>query len=114
MVALIDHMPVNVSLRNGNAGSSFRICEFLKTTLDLLEESKIQIGRVVSDASGYNKKAMDMLDDRGIKFNIRWKFNTTMNFKTVITNWEDWRHTEIETANHIWKCEIANFPYHED
>ena len=112
MVSLIGNMPVYISLRNGDAGARFQLYECLKNTLDLLDESKIRIGRVVSDAAGYNKMAMDMLDSRGIKFNIRWTYNKKMAiFRERLLRWEDWRPTEIETANYFWNCEIADIPY---
>jgi hypothetical protein len=112
MVALIGDLPVNISLRNGNSGSRFRFYEFLENTLKLLEESKISVGRLVSDAAGYNKRALLLLDKKGIKFNIRFHFNKKMAvFKKKLADPKYWRKTEIETANHIWQCDIADIPY---
>jgi hypothetical protein len=112
MVSLIGHLPVYISLRNGNAAPGFQFYETVVNTLSLLEEQKIRIGRVVSDSAGYNKNAMELLDKKGIKFNIRFHYNKKMaRFNQVLLSDKIWRETEIETANHIWKCGIADIPY---
>ncbi|OFY87045.1 MAG: hypothetical protein A3F72_17735 [Bacteroidetes bacterium RIFCSPLOWO2_12_FULL_35_15] len=112
MVCLIKELPVYISMRNGDAGARFQFKECLENCLNLLDESKIKIGRVISDAAGYNKEAFEMLDSRGIKFNVRFPFTKKMEtFKKELKKCNTWRKTEIETANFFWNCEIADIPY---
>lgn len=112
MVCLIGDLPVFISMRNGNAAASFQIKQCLQNCLTLLEESKIKVGRVISDAAGYNKDTFEMLDARGIKFNVRFPFTKKMEtFKSQLKKCDNWRKTEIETANFFWDCEIADIPY---
>lgn len=112
MICLIGDMPVFVSMRNGDANARLNIHKCLSDCLGLLDESKIKIGRVISDAAGYNKKAMAMLDERGIIFNMRFPHMKMMKtFNMLLRNHEDWRETKIETANFTWNCEIADIPY---
>ena len=112
LVCLIGDLPVFISNRNGDAGASFRLSESLENCLNLLDESKIRIGRVVSDAAGYNLKTMTMLDNRGIKFNIRFRYNKKMHaFNEKLSNCKSWKKTEIKTANHVWDCEVADIPH---
>lgn len=112
MVCLIEDKPVFVSMRDGYAGSRYMLNECLNDTLALLDKSKVKVGRVISDAAGYNKQAVLMLDKRGIKFNIRFIYRESMSeFRERITRYDNWRKTEIRTANLIWDCEIAEFDY---
>ncbi|MGQ0828920.1 MAG: transposase [Bacteroidota bacterium] len=112
MVCLIGDLPVFISMRNGNAAPSFQIKQCLENCLNLLEESKIRIGRVISDAAGYNKEVFEMLDAKGIKFNVRFPFQRKMEtFKVELKKCNTWRKTQIETANFFWDCEIADIPY---
>lgn len=112
MVCLVGDLPVYISMRNGDASSRFKFHECLKNCLDLMDESKIKIGRVISDAAGYNKESFEMLDSKGIKFNIRFPFQKKMEtFKTILKQHNNWKPTEIETANFFWKCEVADIPY---
>lgn len=111
MVCLIGDLPVFISLRPGDANARFMLDESLKTCLDLLAESNIRIGRVVSDAAGYTKAITEMLEARGIKFVMRFPVSGPMHaFKASLQN-GDWRKTEIVTAENIWSCEIADIPY---
>jgi len=112
MVCLIGNLPVFISMRNASASPSFKIHNCVENCLRLLDESKIKIGRVVSDAAGFNKVLMAMLDNRGIKFNIRFIYQKRMHdFNSIIKNCTTWKRTEIETANHFWDCEIADISY---
>lgn len=112
MVCLIGDHPVFISMRNGDAGAKFQFKECLEQTLDLAKESKIDIRRIVSDAAGYIKEALEMIDSRGIKFNIRFPFTKKMEtFKKQLKESNTWRKTEIETANFFWNCEISDIPY---
>lgn len=112
MVCLIGDLPVFISMRNANAAASFKILECLENSLKLLDESKIKIGRVISDAAGFNKTVMSMLDNRGIKFNIRFSYRKRMiDFNNQIKKCTTWRKTEIETANFFWDCEVADITY---
>lgn len=111
MVCLIGEAPVYISLRKGDAGAQFMYTETLRTCLDLLAEQGIKVGRVISDAAGYNLTAMAMLMERGIKcvmrFPVHWKIE---NFAKILKKGE-FRKTEIQTANDIWNCEIADISY---
>lgn len=112
MICLIGDLPVFISMRSGSAAASFKITECLENSLKLLEESKIKVGRIISDAAGFNKSAMAFIDNKGIKFNMRFKY--TKNMKNLNKQLEDcttWRKTEIETANYFWDCEVADIPY---
>ena len=112
MVCLIGDLPVFFSMRNGDANAKFRFKECLEDCFSLLDRSKIKVGRVISDAAGYHKKALDMLDSKGIKFNVRFPYTSKMEeFKTNLRKSRDWRPTVIETANFYWDCEIADIPY---
>ncbi len=111
MVCLIGDLPVYISNRNGDAGASFRLSECLENCLNLLEESKIRVGMVVSDAAGYNLQAMKMLDAKGIKFNIRFRYNKRSAFNKTLQDCKSWEKAEIKTANHVWDCEIADIPH---
>ncbi len=112
MVCVIGDLPVFISMRNGDAGSRFQILECLQNCLGLLDESKIRVGRVISDAAGYNKEVLEMLDGRGIKFNIRFPYKINMlDFRKKLGECNSWRKTEIATANFRWNCEIADIPY---
>ncbi len=112
MVCLINDFPIFISNRNGDAGSRFQIFECLENCLNILDEQKISIGRVISDSAGYNKKAMAMLNNRGIKFNMRFPHKDNMdNFDQQLITCKTWRQTEIVTANNTWYCEIADIDY---
>jgi hypothetical protein len=112
MVCLIGELPVFISMRNGDAGARFKLPECLGNCLALLDESKIKVGRVISDAAGYNKELFEMLNARNIKFNVRFPYTIKMErFKEQLHKCNNWRKTEIETANYNWKCEIADISY---
>jgi len=112
MVCMIGDLPVYISNRNGDAGSRFQIYECLENCLNILDAQNIRIGRVISDSAGYNKKAMAMLNMRGIKFNMRFPHKDNMgNFDKLLTQCNSWRVTEIKTSNLIWNCEIADIDY---
>lgn len=112
MVCLIGELPVFISMRSGDAGARFQLSNCLSNCIDLLDESKIKVGRVISDAAGYSKEAFEMLDNRGIKFNVRFPYTVKMEtFKNELRKTTSWRKTEIETANFFWDCEIADIPY---
>lgn len=112
MICLIGDLPIFISMRNGDAGARFQIPDCLKNCISLLEESKIKVGRVISDAAGYSKEAFEMLNSKGIKFLVRFPFQVKMEtFKKALSKCDDWRKTEIDTANFNWKCEISSIPY---
>lgn len=112
MVCLIQNLPVFVSMRNGSAGARFQLKECLENCLNLLSESKIKVGLIISDAAGYSKEAFEMIDSKGIKFNVRFPYTVKMEtFKSELKKCSGWRKTEIETANFFWNCEIADIPY---
>lgn len=112
MVCLIGDLPVFFSMRNGDANSKFRFKECLNDSLRLLGESKIKVSRVISDAAGYHRGALDMLDSKGIKFNVRFPYAKNMEtFNTNLRSSKNWRPTVIETANFYWDCDIADIPY---
>ena len=108
LICLIGDLPVYLSMRNGNASAAFMLVECFKNCLQLLEESKIKVGRVVSDAAGFNKELMRVINDKGIKFNMRFPYKRNMHvFNKQIKN-SSWRKTEIETANFFWDCEVTD------
>lgn len=112
MICSIHNMPIYISMRNGNAGAQFQIEECMESCLSLLDASKITIGRVTSDAAGYTKNLMRNLNKRGIKFNIRFPYKKNkLGFNKTLKTCDSWRKTEIKTANHVWKCEIADITY---
>lgn len=112
MICLIGDLPVFISMRNGDAGPRFQLSDCLRNCISILEESKIKIGRVVSDAAGYNKEVFEMLHNKGIKFLVRFPYQIKMvTFKNTLQECDSWRKTEINTANFNWKCEIADIPY---
>jgi hypothetical protein len=112
MIASVAGLPVFISMRNGNAAASFMILECLDNTLKLLEESNIKIGRVTADAAAFNKSVMSLLDNKGIKFNIRFSYQKRMiDFNQQLQSCSTWRKTEIETANYFWDCEVGDFSY---
>lgn len=112
MISLIENTPVFISMRNGDASARFQLTECLKNSLDLCEESDIKIGRLVSDAAGYTKQTLEMLNSRGIKFNIRFPYSKKMEtFNKQLKECNTWRNTEIKTAKNVWCCEIADIPY---
>lgn len=111
MVCLIGELPVYISLRAGDAGARFMLTESLETCLNLLEESKVKVGRVVCDAAGYSRAVTEMLEARGIKFVMRFPVAGGMqSFKESLKS-GNWRQTEIKTAENNWNCEIADIPY---
>lgn len=112
MICLIGDLPVFISMRNGDAASRFQIPECIKNCISILEESKIKVGRVISDAAGYSKEAFEMLNNKGIKFLVRFPYTVKMEtFKIELSKCNSWRKTEIDTANFNWQCEIADIPY---
>jgi hypothetical protein len=112
MICMIGDLPVYMSNRNGDAGSRFQIYECLENCLKTLDEEGIRIGRVISDSAGYNKKAIAMMNSRGIKFNMRFPHKDNMgNFDKLLSECDAWRTTEIKTSNLIWDCEIADIDY---
>lgn len=112
MICLIGDLPVFISMRNGTASSGFQLKQCLENCLNLLDESRIKVGRVISDAAGYHKDTFEMLEARGIKFNVRFPFHKKMEtFKKELQKCNRWRKTEIETVNTFWSCEIADIPY---
>jgi hypothetical protein len=112
MACLINELPVFISMRDGYANSHFEFNDCLKNCLTLMKESKIKIGRVISDSAGYNKEAFEMLHSKGIKFLVRFPFQSKMeNFKAGLKACSNWRKTEIATANFNWVCEVGDVPY---
>lgn len=112
MVCLIDELPVFISMRDGYANSTFEYNNCLQNSLKLLEESKVKIGRVISDAAGYNKEAFEMLNSKGIKFIVRFPYRSKMEtFNSALRNCSNWRKTEITTANFNWVCEVGDVSY---
>jgi hypothetical protein len=112
MICLIGDLPVFISMRSGDANSRLHIHKCLSDCLEVLDDSNIRIGRVISDAAGYNKDAMKMLDDRGIIFNMRFPHQKMMKtFNRQLSRQDGWRETRIGTANFRWDCEIADIPY---
>ncbi|MCW3072754.1 MAG: hypothetical protein JWO44_2644 [Bacteroidetes bacterium] len=112
MICLIGSLPVFISMRSGNAAANFRITECLESSLKLLEESKIKVGRIISDAAGFTKTAMALIDNKGIKFNMRFIYKKNyIDFNEKLQSCSTWRETEIETANFFWDCEVADIPH---
>lgn len=112
MVCMIGDLPVYISNRNGDAGSRFQIYECLENCLNILDQEGVRIGRVISDSAGYNKKAIAMMNSRGIKFNMRFPHKNNMeSFDKLLTKCNTWKTTEIKTSNLIWDCEIADIDY---
>ncbi len=112
MVCLIDETPVFVSMRDGYANAFFEYNNCLQNCLALMAESKIKIGRVISDAAGYNKESFEMLNANGIKFIVRFPYQSKMEtFNTALRNCTNWRKTEISTANFNWACEVGDISY---
>jgi hypothetical protein len=112
LICLIGNLPIFISMRNGNAGANFKIAECLRNCFNLLDESKIKIGRVISDAAGFNKELMRFLNNRGVKFNIRFPYSKSkLTFSKQLQECSTWRKTEIETSKFFWNCEVADIDY---
>jgi hypothetical protein len=112
MVCFIQDLPIYLSMRNGNASPNFQIIECLQNCFKHLENSNITVGRVISDAAGFNMECMRFLDKKGIKFNMRFPYRSNyLSFKNNLLSCNTWRKTEIETANYFWNCEIADITY---
>jgi len=112
MICLINELPIFISMRDGYANSHFELNSCLRNSLMLLTESKIRVGRVISDAAGYNKEAFEYLHGKDIKFLVRFPFNSRMEtFKASLINCSNWRSAEIRTANFNWLCEVGDIPY---
>lgn len=112
MICLIGDLPVYISMRNGNTNSEFQITDCLRNCLDLLAANKIRIGKVISDGAGYNQSLIDMLHERGIKFNIHAPVNPT--YKKLwngIEKHSQWKDSVIESANSFRKCELTEVLY---
>ena len=111
MVCLINELPVFISMRDGYANAHFELGACLRNSLQLLSESKIKVGRLISDAAGYNKEAFEYLHSKDIKFLVRFPFQTRVEaFKKALVD-AQWRKTEIDTANFNWVCEVASIQY---
>jgi len=112
MICLIGNLPVFISMRNGDANSKLNLNTCLRDCFALLDESEIRVGRVISDAAGYTKDVLEMLQRREIKFNVRFPHQAQWTtFNNLLRAKRDWRQTEIATANFIWDCEIGDITY---
>lgn len=112
MICLINELPVFISMRDGYASPAFELNRCVETCLNNLEESNIKIGKVISDAAGYNKEMFETLQSRGIKFLVRFPYQSKMEtFKSALDSCNNWRETEIRTANFNWICEVGDVPY---
>jgi hypothetical protein len=112
MVCFIQDMPVFISMRDGYANGHFEFNKCLQNSLNLLSEANITIGRVISDAAGYNKMAFEQLHAKGIKFLVRFPMQSKMEtFKSSLISCGNWRKTEIQTAKFNWDCEVGDIPY---
>lgn len=112
MVCMIGRMPVHISLRSGNASGYLNVREDVESCINMLSKNNVKVGRVRSDAAGYNKDFLDYLNNNGIFFNIRMPFMTFG--KTLVSslrNCNNWENTIIETSDYIWECEIGEFRY---
>lgn len=111
MVCTIGDLVIYVSMRNGNSSADFNIKECMEQCLDILQENKIKIGKVISDGAGYNVALIEMLEKRGIKFNIHAPTNA--GFKTMVKQLDQssWNETVIETAREYRGCEISEIQY---
>lgn len=112
MAGFIDDMPVSISMRDGYSSGHFEFNTFLQECLNQLSEEKIKIGRVISDAAGYNKQAFEDLHKKDIKFVVRFPYQSRMEtFKSALISSNNWRKSEIKTANFNWICEVGDIPY---
>jgi len=112
MICLINELPVFISMRDGYASPAFEINKCVQNCLNLLDESNIKIGRVISDAAGYNKEMFEALHSKGIKFLVRFPYQSKMEtFKSALDSCSNWKETEIRTANFNWTCEVGDVPY---
>lgn len=112
MVALIGALPVNISLRSGNAMANFRMHEFVKDTLALAKESNIKIGRFISDGAGYLYNTLEFLHNQEIKFLVRYTYKkTNKEFARTFKACNNWRKTRIKTTTQTIECEVGDVPY---
>ncbi|NQX97351.1 MAG: transposase [Flavobacteriales bacterium] len=112
MVCLIERMPVHISFRCGNAGAAMNIREDFESCIELLNKSKVKIGRVRSDAAGYNKLFLEKINEMGIMFNVRMPFfKNNKGLTTRLDAYDNWKDVTIETSDQIWECEIGDINY---
>jgi transposase len=112
MICLIDDMPVYISMRNGNINASFQLKECLEQCINALAENNIRVNKVISDSAGYSKAVIDMLYEKGIKFNIHMPMNSF--FKTMlrgIDNCDNWEKISLKGPTHIRECEVGEINY---
>src|SRR5581483_5779565 len=112
MVCLIDEMPVYISMRNGDSNASFELKACLERCLALLTKYGITVKCVVSDTAGYVHEMFDMLQEKGIDFNVHIPFNK--NFKSMfkaIDKIDNWERIEFETPHNFRICEVSAFDY---
>jgi len=112
MVCSIGSLVTYVSMRNGDAGARFGIIETVQNSLSILNAQDIRVGRIVSDAAGYNKELFKMLDQRNIKFLTRFPYGKKMKgFNKALPECANWRKTEIYSAYNHWPCEVGDIYY---
>lgn len=102
-VAFIKNTPVYIEGRNGNSNAAFRIKESIAKALQLCKDNNITINRFRSDAAGYNKNVIQLLDENNIEFFIRCPFSRGMCFEVI-----RWRKLKIKH----YTIKVANFIFH--
>ncbi|MBK9672311.1 MAG: hypothetical protein IPO70_08655 [Bacteroidetes bacterium] len=112
MVALIGALPVNISLRSASGGAHFKLHEFVKSTFTLADESKITIGRFISDGAGYLKNTLEYLHNRDVKFLVRFTYKkTNKKFAKAFKEYSEWKKATIKTTTQTLNCEVGEIPY---
>jgi len=112
MVCFIENLPVYISMRDGYANAHFELKSCLQNCIELLEESNINVGKVISDAAGYKKEVFEYLHSKDIQFLVRFPYQPKMEtFNASLHSHKNWEIKEIRTANFSWDCEVASIPY---
>lgn len=122
-VSFIDKVPVYIEGRNGNSNASYKILDTIKRTFDNLDSVGVKINVFRSDAAACQSKLMDYMDDRGIKFFIRYRKSQDLLgiLKHSPLKWEEMmiRHrkcdvtaidaSELEHPEHSYRVVVTRF-----
>lgn len=105
-VSVIDNIPVNLEMRNGNVSPKYKLVEHLKNTFKHLTEIGVNVDKVRIDGAGYNHKILTYLDSLGKKFYIR--ANRSEKKYYMVNKDEKWRPVSIPISNGKLKGEIIS------
>lgn len=112
-VAFIGRSPIYVEGRNGNTSAKTRIGETIGIVIGNLQRNGIAVKQFRSDAAGYTREVIELLESKGIRYYIRATHaESILQWSEGIVKWEEIKEvgtsmqslkaTEVEYCRQGW------------